>query len=433
MMMIRLSRATFDFDGESADEGGAADLGSTPASQSLVTSTVYDAWGNAVASCAGADLEGAMPSTSTPTEGCLRFGHVDYDEDYRQLAVAEHLAVGRDASSLSYLTHLGEWDRGLGALVRAEDPNELETVVTYDGLGRLTSSTPPAVAGCSAGHVATHIRYELTTSPASQPLSRVITTTELACDGTLGESGDTLVSIAYVDGLGRMRATLATGDEDNAWVRSGITTLDKKGTVRRTYQTDFYDLSDTAFASVVALSPSTPYTVNRHDAFGRVMGVHAEDGSVTWTSFHALSTDVCDPLDNDPGSVHYQTCTTVRTDGHGRVIDQVLRNRDPDTLDLVQYRLWTYYRADGAVLALVRAESDGARPASWTSGLPSRHVVRTFTYDTPELDAPRARPRCTRAPRTRSDTPGTASIGPPHPGSGSPGGTSPSPTRAALP
>src|SRR5690606_31914839 len=67
--------------------------------------------------------------------------------------------------------------------------------------------------------------------------------------------------------------------------------------------------------------------------------------------------------------------------GHGRVVDQVLRTRDPDLGTAQQYRLWTYYRADGAVLALVRTQSDGARAATWTGSLPSPNVVRTFNYD----------------------------------------------------
>jgi hypothetical protein len=74
-----------------------------------------------------------------------------------------------------------------------------------------------------------------------------------------------------------------------------MTTLDKKGTVRRTYQGDFYGGSDTDFRAVVALSTETPYAVVRYDAFGRARGVHAEGGSVTWTSYHSLSTDVSCP------------------------------------------------------------------------------------------------------------------------------------------
>ena len=234
-----------------------------------------------------------------------------------------------------------------------------------------------------APDVATRISYELTTSPSTQPISRVISTTELEC---ASGSGATLQSIAYVDGLGRARAALATNDPDGAgtgeadWVRSGITTLDKKGSVRRTYQTDYYDGSATDFGAVVALDADTPYAVVRYDAFGRTRGVIAEDGSVAWTSYHELSTDVCDPLDNDPSSEHYRTCSSTIVNGHGWTIDQVLRNRNPDTGAGETYHLWSYYRVDGAVVALVRTNG-GSRPSWYTSGLPSEAVVRTFTYD----------------------------------------------------
>ncbi|MCB9592813.1 MAG: hypothetical protein H6719_08775 [Sandaracinaceae bacterium] len=337
--------------------------------EDLVASTAYDTWGNAIQSCAGADL-------AAGTNDCLRLGSVDLDGDYRQLVTAEHIVVSRSAPPLS---STGTWDRGLGAILTASDPNGLTSAVTYDGLGRLTSVTPPNVAGCSGSTPTTRIQYELTTDPARQPLSRVVSTTELDCSAI---GADTLVSMAYVDGLGRARAALATDGVDHAWVRSGITTLDKKGSTRRTYQADFSDASDTDYRAVVALPADIPYAVTRYDGFGRARGVIAEDGAVVWTSYHSLSTDVCDPLDNDPASEHYRTCTTASTDGHGRTVDQVLRNRNPDTGETETYRLWTYYRADNAVTALVRTQTDPGvgRPAS--PGAPAMgRVVRTFTYD----------------------------------------------------
>ncbi len=272
------------------------------------------------------------------------------------------------------------WDRGLGAIQNAADPNGLTSTVSYDGLGRLTSVTPPAVAGCPADSIpTTRIAYHLTTDPVAQPLSRVVSTTELDCTA-LG--ADTLVSVAYVDGLGRARAALATNGSGSAWVRSGIATLDKKGSTRRTYQADFSDVSETDYRAVVALPADIPYTVSRYDAFGRGRGVIAEDGSVVWTSYHSLSTDVCDPLDNDPSSEHYRTCTTASADGHGRTIDQVLRNRDPDTGGDEVYRLWTYYRADNAVTTLVRTQTGPGvdRPLT-PPGTTMGRVLRTFTYD----------------------------------------------------
>ncbi|MEC7525276.1 MAG: RHS repeat domain-containing protein, partial [Myxococcota bacterium] len=369
------SPASFAFGGESAAEGGA--MGFTQSDEDMVSSTVYDAWGNALQSCAGHDLAGTPATVTNPPTQCLRFGDVVYDTQFAQLATSEHLAIDRTGgSTVTRLSYVGTWDRGLGAITRSTDPNGLETDVTYDGLGRLTGVTPPDHENCTDTPT-TRIQYELTASPASQPVSRVISTTLLDCAGT-----DTLQSIAYVDGLGRARASLATGDSASEWLRGGITTFDKKGTVRRTYQPDVFSGSLTDYRAVVALPPAIPYAVTRYDAFGRAKGVITEDGAVTWTSYHALSTDVCDPLDNDPSSPHYRTCTTAYTDGHGRVIDQILRNRNPDTGANEVYRLWSYYRPDGAVEALVRAESTSgaARPAT-PSAATGQHVERTFVYD----------------------------------------------------
>ncbi|MCA9610172.1 MAG: hypothetical protein KC619_31465, partial [Myxococcales bacterium] len=358
----------YDFSGEPGPNGAR---GYPFTAEDLVATTAYDAWGNATASCGGGEI-------SAP-ESCLRHGTVTLDGVYDQLVLTERIDVAR-TGSITDLTSTGTWDRGLGAIQTATDPNGLVSTVTYDGLGRLTSVTPPSVAGCPSPSIpTTRIDYHLTADPVAQPLSRVVSTTELDCTA-LG--ADTLVSVAYVDGLGRARAALATNGIGSAWVRSGIATLDRKGSTRRTYQADFSDAAETDYGDVVALPADIPYTVSRYDAFGRARGVVAEDGSVVWTSYHSLSTDVCDPLDNDPSSEHYRTCTTASTDGHGRTIDQVLRNRDPDTGGDEVYRLWTYYRADNAVTALVRTQTipGAARPdAPGTAG--TGYVVRTFTYD----------------------------------------------------
>ncbi|MEC7525277.1 MAG: RHS repeat domain-containing protein, partial [Myxococcota bacterium] len=380
----------YAFGGDPAGEGGAMGFDGADAAAvhaDLVASTHYDAWGNAIRSCAGSasvpgdELVGA-PGVADVPASCLRFGWVVYDSPFAQLAEDEYLAIDRVASPHPNqndwrLHYHGDWDRGLGAITGSTDPNGLETDVTYDGLGRLTSVTPPDHETCTNAPT-TRIQYELTASPASQPVSQVTSTTFLDC----GAGADTLQSIAYVDGLGRARASLATGDSATEWLRGGIATFDKKGTVRRTYQPDVFNGSLTDLRAIVALPPAIPYAVTRYDAFGRAKGVITEDGAVTWTSYHSRSTDVCDPLDNDPSSPHYRTCTTAYTDGHGRVIDQILRNRNPDTGANEVYRLWSYYRPDGAVEALVRAEStSGAARPSTPGAATGQHVERTFVYD----------------------------------------------------
>lgn len=64
--------------------------------------------------------------------------------------------------------------------------------------------------------------------------------------------------------------------------------------------------------------------------------------------------DESDPLDllDASGNHAFGTNATTRTDWHGRIIDQVLRNRQPEQGESdpkEYYRLVTSYRADGAV------------------------------------------------------------------------------------
>jgi RHS repeat-associated protein len=361
----------YDFSQDSTGEGSA--LAYVQSNDPIISSTVYDEWGNAIASCAGADISGGSGGFSPPS-GCLRYAVAEPDAAFAQVVELEHVRVGVS----QFHQYSGQWDRGLGAITSATDPNYVTTSVTYDGLGRLTSTSLTSISPpTECERPTTRIAYALTAQPLTQPVSTVTTTTVLDC-----VSNDVLVSIAYVDGLGRARAGLATGDDEHAWVRSGLSILDAKGAVSRAWQTDFYDGAATSYTTVLALplSSSIGTTLATYDAFGRVTIATAEDLSQTRAYYRALSTEVWDALDLDPESQHYQTPSTTVTDGHGRVIDQILLNNNPDT-ELETYRLWTYYRADGAVLGLVRAQSDGARPSSYTGTLPARNVVRTFIYD----------------------------------------------------
>ncbi|MCC6874432.1 MAG: hypothetical protein IT378_09035, partial [Sandaracinaceae bacterium] len=111
------SPRVYEFSGEPASEGGARSFAQTD--EDLVASTVYDPWGNAIASCAGAVIT-AVPST-VPTD-CLRYGQVTYDTVFHQLAATESLAVSRDASGVHFLGYTGTWDRGWGAILSSTDP-----------------------------------------------------------------------------------------------------------------------------------------------------------------------------------------------------------------------------------------------------------------------------------------------------------------------
>ncbi len=386
---------TFDFGG---DDAGAASL-AQPAVMPLESSSRYDSWGNAVASCAGADLR-------LGASGCLRFAEVAYDPAYAHLPLRESTAVGQGAQdfcdrgtsgAFCMLTTSAAWDRGFGVLLSATDANQQTTRVGYDGLARLTFLAPPRVAACDMGDKPTHrFYYELV--PNGLPVSFV---RSVQNEGNDDCSADELIqSYAYVDGLGRARATM-TRAENSSWEQSGVQLYSARGTPVRTFNNQQYgDIAGEHTPLEAVAVPAQPYVDMAYDAFGREVRGVERDGSVSRTFYRALSTDVCDPLDLQAGSLFGGTCTTTRVDGHGRTVDQVLRQRTPERTDTEYHRLFSTYRADNAVVRLTRAQtaSDGvgAPPVADGSGRP-RVLNRTFFYDSqgrrlastdPDTDSP---------------------------------------------
>ena len=351
--------------------GGA---GWVQADQNMVSSVRFDVWGNAIASCGGADL-------AVAEDACLRYAEVELDPDYALFPLDERIAVGRPAGVWTFLTTQAQWDRGLGVVVHTTDPNGLEAETGYDGFGRTTYVRVPGSVGCEASTVPNvRIDYDLPEDPSARPISILTSTTELSCAGV---GTDQLVSVGYIDGAGRARAALTTGDDVHAWVVGGHTVFDAKGTPRRTYQPRFLDVANPTPAQVLAL-PATPYTTGDYDAFGRGLSQTAADGVVAMrSSYHALSQDVCDANDIDLASPHVDTCATTRSDGHGRTIDQVLRNRQPGG-PLEFHRLFTEYRNDGVVSRVVRAhtDGDGPLPGALADVVDDHQIERQFLYDT---------------------------------------------------
>ena len=363
----------FEFGG---DSNGAQSFGQ--GNQVLRSSTTVDAWGNPLASCVGADL------ASDAATDCLRYGEVDYDEDYMQFPAAERIARDR-SSGFVFLETGGEWDRGLGVLTEVTDPTNEVSSVSYDGFGRVTEVHAPAAGVDGSGSPCTsntvpNQRFEYELAVGGQPISVVRTYAENDC-AMVG--ANTIETRTYVDGLGRTRASLtpASGGDPGNWIQSGITILNQRGTVKRAYQQAWVTESDPTPARAVRI-PSTPYEWAGYDAFDRPRCGVSACGQMSCTTYHALTTDACDSLDMSSDPVFAGTCTTTRSDGHGRAVDQILRNRQTPYGTVEYYRLWTDYRADNAVLVLTRAETttDGERGvAPVVSG---HQVQRTFTYDT---------------------------------------------------
>ncbi|MCU0682762.1 MAG: hypothetical protein MUF34_11025, partial [Polyangiaceae bacterium] len=362
-----------------------------------VSSSRVDAWGNPLELCGGGDL-------AQGDAGCLRHQTRSYDEAYNQVVVAESMSTGRENGAFRSLTSTAEWDRGLGAITRVVGPNGEPTEGGYDGFGRVAFVRLPPVAGCEGTRVpTTRLRYVLSAEPAASPLNYVESIVDLSC---VAPGADVAIARTYVDGLGRTRATLVRAEAPHAWQRSGVAVLDAGGVPRLAYQPDFIDEASPTPARALAL-PSTPASQATHDAFGRALCAVEPDGAATCTTHHALSEDVCDALDRDPASPFFETCTTTRRDGHGRVVDTVLRNRDPETGQDQLLRSFVAYRADGVTVAVTRAETSNDAPVGLAQPVAGRQATRVFTLDSTgrrlaatDQDADARRPGATEADRT---------------------------------
>ncbi|HMI91975.1 MAG TPA: RHS repeat domain-containing protein, partial [Polyangiales bacterium] len=366
---------TYDFSGLTA-----ADNLTQSSSDLLESSSSYDSWGNVVESCAGGDL------TTGNNARCLRFSTIEYDEA-GQVPVSERVAVRRlGGGAFDFMTTVGDWDLGLGVLTQVTDPNGLATRMTYDGLGRMRSMTPPGSGNC-AGDPLIRIDYQLA-DELGAPINLVTSETRLDC---IDEIAYLQTSRALVDGLGRTRVALADAEDETTptvasrWQRTGVTRFSKRGAVVEAFQPDLIAANTSLIATLSAPPASIPSTFAFYDAFGRPTAAVAEDGSTARTVYHALSSDVWDPNDLDPSSHDYGTPATERKDGHGRGIDQVLRNRQPGRSDIEHYRLFTDYRADGKVVQVTRAQTVLDRPRALETivtrtGKPHQ-VSRQLFYD----------------------------------------------------
>ena len=215
--------------------------------------------------------------------------------------------------------------------------------------------------------------------------------THQACSGSYQQHGRTR---SYVDGLGRPRASLQqTGTSSGGnfrWNQTGIAVLGARGTAYRSFNPgDVRVLGSTGTPDTrLALAlPAKPSVEREFDAFGRPVAVTERDEAVSRMEYGALESRAYDALDTGEvgsasGTAHFVgTPTIARVDGHGRAVDQVLINRNSDGSGEQFYRLFTTYRADGAVLSVRRAETADSE-ANTTAALDDHELLRVFYYDT---------------------------------------------------
>jgi RHS repeat-associated protein len=311
-----------------------------------------------------------------------RASEVTYDDQYRQLPVTETIyAGGQDLSDIDALnpgtdnplTTTAEYDRGLGVVTAATDANLQPTTILYDNFGRLIElyKPDPDQNGMLSPKPSVRIQYFL--PPISGPAHSIIHTETQ--DGEMLDDESYLESWAYVDGLGRTIVTLSeaepepnqTQSDAQRWIVGNLSEWDQKSALRRKYLEFFYPGDPMTFN--FGSKPNGPYGRQRYDAFGRQLQTFDLDGTVTLQSeYHALSTDLWDAADLEPGGTHAGSFASETKDGHGRTVETAERFRVEGSMETRYTRTQYLPTGEPEVIRRVRGSNDD-------------ETTRWFVYD----------------------------------------------------
>ncbi len=157
---------------------------------------------------------------------------------------------------------------------------------------------------------------------------------------TAGQPGE-IVSIAYVDGMGRGRGTFqeATGGR---FAVSGMTRFGRRGQPAVSFHPFYVGNADFIGDPGARLAVTTTF-----DAKGRALVTTQPDGAQSRVSYAPLSVTAYDENDSDPQSPHFDTPATSFSDGLGRTT--IVREQQGSQSVDTAYR----YDALGNVLSVV--------------------------------------------------------------------------------
>ncbi len=305
-----------------APSPGSQSGGVTAPVQVLIEETTYDIFG--------------QPKTLRKPNG--QCAARDFDPDYDQLVVASWAMAGPIDATTGCggreFKHRVTYDRGFEAVVDSVDQAGQPSHFSYDGFGRLTSSThaDPSHPGLLAALPTTTVTYEL---PGDSEVTPYTLTRIRTQDGADPNTNSYVEVQQFRDGLGRELVELTPADptagDNGDYIASGYVAYDKKGQVTRTYDPAFF--SGTPTTALAGPAVSTPYLSVEHDAFGRTFRSYQYDHSISsLVVSHALSSDIYDAADVLP-TAHQGTFATAVKDGHGRAVQQIIRIKVGSTLE----------------------------------------------------------------------------------------------------
>lgn len=274
------------------------------------------------------DAFGNVTGTRAAVNRCRT---VAFDATFAQFPVTETVLAGdrgTDGCGTRALATTAEYDAGLGLATRVVGVTGQPTKLVYDGFGRITSrwfSDPSSPGQLAPLPTVTYV-YSLPSDASTTPYSTMVVRSQ---DGANPPSVEYIEQHSFIDGLGRPLAVLSEADsaagDGGDWVVSGVVQFDAKGAPRRAFESFFYTGAAASFS--LGTTPTTDFTTQRYDAFGRVVEAFGLDGQAKVRSyFHALSRDVWDAEDLATGG-HQGTYATVAADGHGRPVRTTERIR----------------------------------------------------------------------------------------------------------
>ncbi|MFQ5856892.1 MAG: toxin TcdB middle/N-terminal domain-containing protein [Anaerolineae bacterium] len=267
----------------------------------------YDPYGNQIARM---DPDGVLDANGEPAP----VGHwtkVGFDPVFHAYPVTEtiHLAAGRA------LTVTADYDLGFGVITRTVDFNGHATLYTYDALARPTSIVKPGDS------------LQFPTQTFTYTLRNKVSSVETASREQFG-TANVYRSISYVDGLGRTLQTCSEAEDGQVVVQDAVT-FNLRGEVHEKYLPYYAGTPTLAYMLPETDKPKTTIT---YDPLLRQVKTTNPDRTFSRTVYRPLERLVYDEEDTDPASKqkHYDTPTTLRYDGLGRLA-QVLERNGADT------------------------------------------------------------------------------------------------------